>query len=154
MSIAPITQTVSVKLPPDRAFALFATRMGDWWSKGKTIGTNPHRAIVLEPQPGGRWYEEDESGTQCDWGKVIAWEPPHRLLLAWQLDASFSHDPACETEVLVTFEPEGTGTRVTLEHRNLERFGPSAERVAAQLSGGWPTRLQDFVDFANQGDGQ
>ena len=79
MSIAPIIQTVSVKLSPDRAFALFAARMGDWWSKGKTIGKNPHRAIVLEPQPGGRWYEEDEAGTQCDWGKVIAWEPPHRI---------------------------------------------------------------------------
>ena len=50
----------------------------------------------------------------------------------------------------MTFSPEETGTRVTLEHSHLERFGPSAERVVAQLSGGWPTRLQDFADFANQ----
>lgn len=152
MSIAPIIQTVSVRLPPDRAFALFVERMGDWWSKGKTIGQNPHRAIVVEPHAGGRWYEEDDAGNQCDWGRVIAWEPPHRLLLAWHLDASFSFDPAFSTEVLVSFAPTATGTLVTLEHRQLERFGPSAERVRGQLSGGWPTRLQDFATFANRGD--
>lgn len=152
MSIAPITQTVSVNLPPDRAFRVFTARMGEWWPKGKTIGKHPARTVVVEPQPGGRWYEEDDAGTQCDWGKVIDWAPPHRLLLAWQLDASFTYDPDFETEVLITFEPEGTGTRVELEHRNLERFGASAEKVAGQLAGGWPSRLQDFVEFANRGD--
>ncbi|MBV9079113.1 MAG: SRPBCC family protein [Methylobacteriaceae bacterium] len=149
MSIAPIVQTVLVRLPTERAFEVFVGRMGDWWAKGKTIGKNPHRAIVLEPYPGGRWYEEDAAGTQCEWGRVLAWEPPHRLLLAWHLDASFTHDPGCETEVLITFTPEASGTRVTLEHRHLERFGPSAERVAAALAGGWPTRLQDFVAFTD-----
>jgi uncharacterized protein YndB with AHSA1/START domain len=152
MTIAPIKQTVSVKLPPDRAFQVFTARMGEWWPRGKTIGKDPHRIVVVEPRADGRWYEEDEAGKQCEWGKVIDWDPPHRLLLAWQLDASFSYDPELETEVLITFETEGTGTRVQLEHRNLERFGPSAERVAGQLAGGWPSRLQDFVDFANRED--
>ncbi|HWJ38049.1 MAG TPA: SRPBCC family protein [Sphingomicrobium sp.] len=152
MSIAPIVQSVFVKLPPDRTFEAFSSRMGDWWPRGKTIGKNPHSTVVMEPRAGGRWYEADEAGTQCDWGKVIDWEPPHRLLLAWQLDASFTYDPGFETEVLITFVPEGTGTRVTLEHRHLERFGPSAERVAAQLAGGWPSRLQNFVEFADRGD--
>lgn len=152
MSIAPIKQTVSVKLPPDGAFKVFTARMGEWWPKGKTIAKNPHRTVVVEPHPGGRWYEEDEGGTQCDWGKVIDWDPPHRLLLAWQLDASFSYDPDLETEVSIAFVAEGAGTRVELEHRNLERFGPSAERVAGQLAGGWPSRLQDFVEFADRGD--
>lgn len=152
MSIAPIKLAVSVKLSPDRAFEVFTGRMGEWWPKGKTIGKNPHRKVVIEPHAGGRWYEEDEGGTQSDWGRVIDWEPPHRLLLAWQLDASFTYDPDLETEVLLTFQSDGTGTRVELEHTNLQRFGPSAERVAHQLAGGWPTRLQDFVEFANRGD--
>jgi len=152
MTIAPILQSVSVKLPPDRAFAVFTTRIGEWWSKGRTIGANPHEAIVIEPHAGGRWYERDAEGVECEWGKVLAWEPPHRMLLAWHLNANFKYGLGCVTEVEVTFEPEGSGTRVTLEHRDLERFGPSAEKVAAQLGGGWPKHLQEFADFANEGE--
>lgn len=152
MSIAPISLNVFVKLAPDRAFAVFATRTGDWWAKGRTIGANPHEAIVMEPFAGGRWFERDAEGNECEWGVVIAWEPPHRLVLGWQLDASFKYDPDLQTEVELSFVAEGTGTRVTLEHRHLERFGPSAEKIAAQLSGGWPKHLNEFAEFANHGE--
>ena len=149
MSITPIVQSVTVGLPPQRAFDIFATRMGGWWKPGMTIGAKPHVEIVVEPHAGGRWFERDADGTETDWGKVIAWAPPYRLLLGWQLDATFSYDPNLVTEVEISFEDLGNGsTRVTLEHRNLERFGPTARKVAESLGGGWPGLMQLYADLA------
>jgi len=150
MSIAPLRFSVTVKPPPERAFDLFMREIANWWPKGRTIGAKPHVAIVVEPRPEGRWFERDEDGTECDWGKVLAWEPPARVLLGWQLNSEFRFDPDLVTEVELSFSPAaGGGTLVTLEHRNLERFGDAAERVAGQLGSGWPSRLRDFVDFAD-----
>jgi uncharacterized protein YndB with AHSA1/START domain len=150
MSIDPIVQAVTVTAPPERAFSLFTASMGRWWKRGMSIGAKPHVEVVVEPRDGGRWFERDEDGAETDWGKVLAWEPPGRVLLGWQIDASFKVDPKLITEVEVTFVPEGTGTRVTLTHRNLERFGESAERVASQLAGGWPTLVQLYAEFTDR----
>jgi uncharacterized protein YndB with AHSA1/START domain len=149
MSIAPIRQSVETKAAPARAFELFTSRMGDWWPRGKTVG-KPHAAIVIEPRNGGRWFERDEDGVEVQWGDVLAWNPPTGLLLAWRLNSQWTYDPAFETEVELSFDslPNG-GTRVTLEHRHLERFGADAEKIAASLNGGWPTRIQNFAEFAD-----
>ena len=149
MSIAPIKRSVQVKAAPARAFDLFATRMSDWWPGGKTIGKTPAIAVTLDPIPGGKWVERDEDGVETQWGKVLAWEPPARLLLGWQLNSGFTYDPDLVTEVELTFVPHDGGTLVTLEHRHLERFGDAAERVASQLADGWPSRLADYAAFAN-----
>ena len=115
------------------------------WAGGgrreKLIGKSPFVEIVIEPRAGGRWFERDAEGIDTNWGKVIAWEPPTRLLLGWQLDSRFAYNPDLLTEVELTFAPAAAGGAVvTLEHRNLERFGDDAEKIAAQLGGGW---LQD-----------
>jgi uncharacterized protein YndB with AHSA1/START domain len=148
VTIAPVVTTVNVALPPARAFEVFAGQMGRWWIKGKTIGKSPHVDIVVEPRDGGRWFERDAEGVETDWGHVIAWDPPHRLLLGWQLNGKFEYDPGIVTEVELSFVADGTGTRVTLEHRNLERFGELARKTADQLGGGWPTLLQLFADHS------
>ena len=128
---------------------MFATRMGDWWPKDKTPGDKPMADIVIEPRTGGIFYEVDVEGTQHQWGTVLAWNPPEQLLLGWQLGKDWKFDPDLVTEVELTFEPAGEGrTRVTLEHRHLERFGAIAEERRAQLDGGWPTRLADYTAFA------
>lgn len=150
MSIAPIIQSAYVEVPPARAFSLFAEMIGDWWGKGKTVGKQPHVAIVIEPVPGGRWFERDADGNETMWGNVIAWEPPRRLLLAWRLGPDFVYDPALETELELTFVPENEGTRVTLEHRRLERFGALARETAEKLGAGWPGVFARFTSFANQ----
>ena len=150
MSIAPIVRTVETKAPPERAFELFSQRMADWWQRGKTIGKNPHDKVILEPRVGGRWYEIDAEGAETEWGKVLAYEPPHRLLLAWQIGANWAYDPEFTTEVELTFEALSSGgTRLTLEHRNLERFGANAAQHAALLDGGWPTMLADFATLGD-----
>jgi uncharacterized protein YndB with AHSA1/START domain len=150
MSIAPIVRTVQVKAAPARAFDIFAAQMASWWPKGGTIGKQPHAAIVIEPRRDGRWFERDADGNETNWGRVLAWEPPSRLLLAWQLTCEWGYDPDLQTEVEVTFAPaEGGGTLVTLEHRHLERFGADGARHVEKLRGGWPTRLADFAQYAD-----
>jgi uncharacterized protein YndB with AHSA1/START domain len=150
MTIAPIVRSVQVKAAPARAFDLFTSHIEHWWPKGKTIGKAPHVALVLEPWAGGQWFERDANGNETHWGKVLAWEPPSRLLLGWQINCEWGYDPDLVTEVEVTFAPtEGGGTLVTLEHRNLERFGADAVRHAERLGGGWPLRLAEFVQYAD-----
>jgi uncharacterized protein YndB with AHSA1/START domain len=150
MSIAPIRKSVTVKAAPARAFTLFTRDIARWWEKGRTIGAKPHVDIVFEPRAGGRWYERDEDGAECDWGEVLAWEPPSRLLLGWRLNSRFEFDPNLLTEVELTFvAAKGGGTVVTLEHRNLERFGDAAQRVAEQIGSGWPRHLAEFAAYAD-----
>jgi len=150
MSIAPILRTVQVKAAPARAFDLFATHMGHWWPKGRTIGKAPHAAVIVEPRAGGQWFERDADGNETHWGEVLAWEPPSRLLLGWQINSQWGYDPDFLTEVELTFAPaEDGGTLVTLEHRNLERFGADAARHAEKLRGGWPTHLAQFAQYAD-----
>jgi uncharacterized protein YndB with AHSA1/START domain len=149
VTIAPIVRTVYVKAPPDRAFELFTTRMGEWWPEGRSIGKAHHVAIVIEPRAGGRWFERDADGNEAPWGKVLAWEPPARLLLAWQIDTQWTYDAALVTEIELSFAAANGGTRVTLEHRNLERFGADAAAHAAKLDGGWPAHLANFARYAD-----
>jgi uncharacterized protein YndB with AHSA1/START domain len=150
VTIAPIIRRIQVKAAPTRAFDLFATHMTQWWPKGGTIAKAPHAAIILEPQPGGRWFERDADGNETHWGHVLAWEPPSRLLLAWQINTTWGYDPNLVTEVELTFAPaDGGGTLVTLEHRHLERFGADAARHAERLGDGWPTRLAEFAHYAD-----
>jgi uncharacterized protein YndB with AHSA1/START domain len=150
MSIAPIVRTVVVKAKPARAFELFAHHMEQWWPKGRTIGKSPHVAIVAEPMPGGRWFERDAEGVETQWGKVLAWEPPSRLLLGWQINSQWVYDSSFVTEVELTFVPaEGGGTLVRLEHRNLERFGADAAKHAERLRGGWPFYVGEFSKYAD-----
>lgn len=150
MTIAPIERTVTVKAPPSRAFEAFTTDMVRWWPKAHNIAAKPFAAIVLEPRPGGRWFERAEDGAETNWGKVLAWEPPGRLLLAWQIGGDWKFDSDLVTEVELTFAgTEDGATKVTLTHRNLERFGDSAQKMADQLGGGWGGLLQGFADFAH-----
>lgn len=150
MSIAPVLHSVEVKAPPPRAFELFTAHMGKWWPKGKTLGPHPHAEIVIEPRPGGRWYERDAEGNETPWGRVLAWEPPGRVLLGWQLNAQWRYDPDFLTELELSFAAlAGGGTRVTLEHRNLERYGVDAEDYAGKLRGGWPTFVGHFARYTD-----
>ncbi|HXQ10773.1 MAG TPA: SRPBCC family protein [Caulobacteraceae bacterium] len=148
MTIKPVVKTVTVKASPERAFEAFTANMGQWWPRGHTIGAAPFEAVVMEPRVGGRWYERAADGAQTNWGQVLAWEPPRRFVLAWQISADWAYDPNLMTEVEVTFEPQDGGTTaVTLEHRRLELFGERAQAMADQFDGGWVGVIQHFVDF-------
>lgn len=147
---APVRKSVHVAALPEHAFDVFANGIGRWWPKSHHISKADLDSVVLEPSAGGRWYERAVDGTQCEVGKVLAWDPPRRLLLAWQLRHDFSYDPDLITEIEVTFSPEGEGTRVNLEHRNLERLGDHAETLRESIDSpnGWGLLLQLYSEAA------
>jgi uncharacterized protein YndB with AHSA1/START domain len=154
MSVAPVRKQIVVEVGQERAFRVFTERMDLWWPGSHHIGKSPLARVVLERRPRGRWYEIGEDGAECEWGHVIAWEPPRRLVLAWQVDASWQFDPGLVTEVEVTFIADGANrTRVELEHRDLERFGAAAGELRKSLDseGGWGLILDGFGQSAVSG---
>ena len=113
--VEPVIRSVRVAVTPARAFEVFTTGIGRWWIPTHSIlaSKSPQASVTIEPRVGGRWYERGEDGSESDWGSVLAWEPPRRLVLGWQLDAQWDFDPALVTEVEVRFDAEpGGGTNV------------------------------------------
>jgi uncharacterized protein YndB with AHSA1/START domain len=154
---APVRKSIFVNASPEHAFEVFTAGIGRWWPKTHKIGPADLDRPIIEPKTGGRWYELDVDGSECEVGKVAVWEPPSRLVLIWQLTPEFAYDPNLVTEVEVLFTPETGGTRVDLEHRDLERMGDKADAMRETVSGpgGWPTLLALFAEEAShqaQGD--
>jgi uncharacterized protein YndB with AHSA1/START domain len=148
---APVRKSITIKADAARAFEVFTGRIERWWPRSHSIASTPRKELVLEPKVGGRWFEIGEDGSQCEWGKVLAWEPPARVLLAWQINGDWKYDPELITEVEVTFTPLDDGTtRVDLEHRNIERFGDKIEpmRAAMDSPDGWSGILKLYAELA------
>lgn len=150
---APVRRSIRVDAPLQHAFDVFTAKIGSWWPRSHKLGPAELDTVIIEPRVGGRWFERDVDGSECEIGKVLVWEPPNRLVLAWQLSAEWKYDRELITEVDVRFIAEGKDlTLVELEHRNLERFGERAEAMRAQVDApdGWRGVLQLFADFAKQ----
>ena len=148
---AAIRKTIEVKAPIERAFRVFAVRMGDWWHKEHSINRATRQTdVIIEPRAGGRWYEVGEDGSEKDWGRVIAYEPPGRLVLAWQLTREFAYDPKFETTVEVLFEERDGMTIVVFEHRDLERMGAGAAEAMEGMDGGWGMLLDLYRQAAER----
>jgi uncharacterized protein YndB with AHSA1/START domain len=148
-----VRRTVTVPLDPERAFALFAERMDAWWPASHSITDAPFETAVIEPRGGGRWYERAQDGTEADWGRVLEYDPPRRLVLGWQLQADYSYDPdpARGSEIEVRFTVAGEGsTRVDLEHRHFERHGHGADEVRRSVGSenGWAGLLAGYAAAA------
>ena len=113
---------------------------------------------IIEGRPGGRCYSEQADGTECDWGRILVWDPPQRFVMAWQVSPAWQYEPdlarSSEVEVRFTAEPDGS-TRVDLEHRYFERHGAGAEamRAATDSPNGWNGLLELFRARAEQTGG-
>ena len=150
-----VRKTITVQASPERAFRVFTEEYDTWWPRSHHIGKSPMKKAIIEGRVGGRCYSEQVDGTDCDWGSVLVWDPPRRLVIAWQIDARWQFEPdlAKSSEVEVRFTPEaGGGTRVDLEHRLLERHGLDAPaiRTAIDSPNGWGTLLQMYADRVAQ----
>jgi DNA-binding transcriptional ArsR family regulator/uncharacterized protein YndB with AHSA1/START domain len=132
-----VAKTVQVDAPLNVAFDVFIGQR--WWPVHTHHLAEPRGTeVLLEPFEGGRWYERAADGTETDWGIVLAWQPPYRLLLSWQVSPewTYEHDAERASQIEVTFTPEGTDrTRVDFTHRHLERYGDQAERMRRILDG-------------------
>ena len=144
-TIAPVRKTLSVACTPERAFEVFTGEVASWWPTQRfSIHEDKVRDVVLEPREGGEMYELAEGGEREHWARVIAWEPPKRLVLAWRVNP----ETDAPTEIEVTFAPEGEGTRVELEHRHWERAGDAAPRMRENYESGWDLVLAPYVEKA------
>jgi len=108
-TVAGLHGTATVNLPVSHAFEFFTSFMNRWWPNEYHIGQADMVDTVLEPRVGGRWYERGADGSECDWGRVLVWEPPHRLVLTWQINGhwQFDGDPLRGSEVEVRFTADG-----------------------------------------------
>jgi uncharacterized protein YndB with AHSA1/START domain len=147
-----VRKVMSVKAPVEIAWRVFTESMGIWWPLANfKIGKAKAVDAVIEPRVGGRWYEQGEDGSTCQWGSVLAWEPPSRLVLSWDVSADWQYDPDLKTELEVRFIPEGKdATQVELVHRRLDRYGARRDemRTIFDTTGDWGRLLQAFAQAA------
>ncbi len=148
-----VRKVMKVEAPQEIAWRVFTEKMGTWWPLASyKIGKASAVDAVIEPRVGGRWYERGDDGSTCDWGHVAHWEPHSRLVLYWEITADWQHDPTLKTEVEVRFIPEGkNATRVELEHRRFDLYGPRRDEMRAifETGGDWGRLLASFAAAAH-----
>ncbi|MEV6846453.1 SRPBCC family protein [Actinoplanes sp. NPDC051411] len=147
-----VRREIVVDVPPERAFELFTAEMTSWWPADHHIGSAPIAEVLIEPRPGGRWYTRHEDGTETSTGVVVAWEPPGRFVVTWQIGADWKFHTDLVTTVDVRFEPAGDGrTRVRLEHRDLDAFGADAAAMKKTFEdpGAWDSTLRAYASAAS-----
>ena len=145
-----IKKQLLVNASQETAFRVFTERMGDWWPKSHHIGKTPLKDSILEQKENGRWYSSHEDGTECNVGKVLVWDPFGRLVLAWQINGNFEYDPDLISEVEVLFHVEEPKlTRVTMEHRDLEKLAGGA-KVIGDMDQGWGYILQLYKQITDE----
>lgn len=148
---AVVRKSIRVDAPIDRAFSVFVEQMETWWPASHHIGNTPFEAIFVEPRVGGRWYERNAAGHQCEWGTVLKWDPPRAVAFSWHLgpghdspDWKFDPDMSRASEVEFRFTSQGPGaTLVELEHSKLERHGENYQQLRTLFEG--PTAWQGIL---------
>jgi uncharacterized protein YndB with AHSA1/START domain len=145
-----LRSTLRVPASPEHAFAVFTGGLADWWVMEYTwSGPDALAEIGIEPRAGGMAYEIGPHGFRADWGRVLDWQPPSRLVFTWQIgpDRVPVPDPANASEVEVHFVAENGGdqTRIELEHRGFDRHGEAAEGYRTALTAGWYELLSRYA---------
>jgi uncharacterized protein YndB with AHSA1/START domain len=142
---------VVVEAPLERAFSVFTEGFGGFKPPEHNLLEVEIAETIFEPRVGGYLYDRGVDGSECRWARVLAYEPPHRVVLSWDISPRWQveTDPEKASEWEVRFAAEAPDrTRVVLEHRNLERHGEGweAEREGVAGEGGWPLYLQRFAE--------
>jgi uncharacterized protein YndB with AHSA1/START domain len=147
-----VRKVITVQAPQAVAWRVFTEKMGTWWPLAYyKIGKANAVDAVIEPHVGGSWYERGDDGSTCQWGSVLAWEPPSRLVLSWDITADWQYDPNLKTELEVRFNADGSDrTHIELEHRHLDRFGARRDemREIFDATGDWGKFLELFARAA------
>src|SRR5437016_13141774 len=150
--LAPVRKSVRVKAPIAHAFEVFASGLTRWWPHNHGIGKKPIKKVMMEPRLGGRWLEIAEDGSETSVATIILWEPPHRFVMVWQVNAQWKPDLAMKSEVDVRFTAGGPdATAVELVHHKFETMGPDAgASLRKDVDGGWPDLMERFAQEAER----
>ena len=145
-----VRKQIIVEAPQERAFRVFTEQFGDFKPREHNLLGVPIVETVFEPKVGGNIYDRGEDGSECRWARVLAFEPPSRVVFSWDIGPTWQleRDPENASEVEVRFVAEGADrTRVELEHRHLDRHGPGWESVRDGVAedGGWPLYLDRYA---------
>src|SRR3954453_12805815 len=140
-TLPPIEGKTTVNVPVAQAFTVFTDSFTAWWPHQYHIGQSDVAEVILESHEGGRWYERGVDGTECDWGRVLAWEPPARVLFTWQINGNWQFDPdpthASEIEGRFRADPPPTPP-VVLNALSLGfPIGGEGSDGATRSGGGW-----------------
>jgi uncharacterized protein YndB with AHSA1/START domain len=145
-----VRHSIVVDVPIDKAFRVFTADFGRFRPPEHNLLTAEIAETVFEPRVGGHLYDRGVDGSECRWARVLAYQPPNRVVISWDISPSWQieSDLAKTSEVEVRFTSEGEGrTRVELEHRHLERHGNGWESVRDGVDGeqGWPLYLDRYA---------
>jgi uncharacterized protein YndB with AHSA1/START domain len=151
---APVRTSIVVEAPRQRAFEVFTQDMKAWWPEDHHMLDGEIGEMIFEPRAGGRVYDRATDGRECTWARVLAYEPPDRVMFTWDIGPSWEIETDLEraSEVEVRFIAESDArTRVELEHRHLERHGEGWEGMHGAVSspGGWPKTLAAYAAYAS-----
>jgi uncharacterized protein YndB with AHSA1/START domain len=145
-----VRHTITVAAPIEKAFTVFTRDFGLFKPPEHNLLSVPIAETVFEPQVGGHLYDRGVDGSVCRWARVLAYEPPTRVVISWDINPywQIETDPERTSEVEVRFIPESEGlTRLELEHRNIERHGDGFAAVREGVDGdqGWPLYLARYA---------
>jgi uncharacterized protein YndB with AHSA1/START domain len=144
-----VQASIVVEAPLERAFSVFTEGIGSWFPREYNLMNSEIVERVFEPRVGGEIYDRGADGGECHWARVLAYEPPDRVVFSWDINSQWQieTDPSKKSEVEVRFFSEGPQrTRVELKHRNLDRHGDGWEQTRESVGGdgGWPGCLRAF----------
>ena len=132
--IEPVVMTVTVPVPPERAFALFTRELDSWWPMSThSLGESRTVGCGIEPRVGGQVFESLDDGTRHQWGRVLVWEPPARVAFSWHP----GHLESEAQQVEIVFTAENAATRVVLRHFGWEALGDKAAETREGYAHGW-----------------
>ncbi|GAA1866361.1 SRPBCC family protein [Asanoa iriomotensis] len=151
---AVVRRSIVVETPIAKAFEVFTARFGDFKPREHNLLESPIVETVFEPRVGGHIYDRAEDGSECRWARILAYEPPNRVVFSWDISPTWQveTDPSLASEVEVRFVAEAADrTRLDLEHRHLDRHGPGWESVRDGVAGsnGWPLYLDRYLALFN-----
>jgi uncharacterized protein YndB with AHSA1/START domain len=145
-----VRKVIVVRASVERAFSVFTERFGDFKPPEHNLLGAPVVETTFEPRVGGHIVDRAEDGSECRWARILAYEPPGRVVFSWDIGPTWQIEPNAEntSEVEVRFAADGPDrTKVELEHRHIDRHGPGWESVrdGVDSDGGWPLYLDHYA---------
>ena len=145
-----VRKVIVVQASVERAFSVFTERFGDFKPREHNLLGAPIVETTFEPRVGGHIVDRAEDGSECRWARILAYEPPTRLLFSWDIGPTWQIEPNAEntSEVEVRFAADGPDrTKVDIEHRHIDRHGPGWESIrnGVDADDGWPLYLDRYA---------